>query len=53
MEGNEQFIVVSSLIGLVYFLLMWKLNEIRDELKSSINDLLAEIEFHHNLNGGY
>ena len=51
MKGNEQFIMVASLIGLVYFLLMWKLNEIRDELKSSINDLLAEIEFHHNLNG--
>ena len=53
MEGNEQLIMVSSLIGLVYFLLMWKLIEITDELKASIYDPLAEIEFHHNLNGGY
>ena len=53
MEGNEQFIMVSSPIGLVYFLLMWKLNEITDQLKASIYDPLAEIQFHHNLNGGY
>ena len=52
MEANEHFIMVSSLIGLVYFLLMWKLNEITDQLKASIYDPLAEIQFHLNFNGG-